>query len=194
MGGQGRIPQAQRQRMGAEVIFREYWPALWFVLIVPPQGERRAIAWLDEKGVTEAWYPTETVYVHARVPPYKRIPRIKPIASGYLFVRLHRRPIWDFLFSQSRGKISDVMRIGERPVALADSDLMQMREVPERLQSMREAIEDAKRVRPGDTVRIISGGLNDWLWEVDDVTGGVVRFTAQSGIRVSVDEGKVSKP
>jgi hypothetical protein len=176
------------------VIFREYWPALWFVLIVPPQGERRAIAWLADQGVTEAWYPTETVYVHARVPPYKRVPRIKPIATGYLFAKLDRRPIWDFLFSQSRGKISDVMRIGERPVALADSDLMQMREVPERLQSMREAIEDAKRVKPGDTVTIMAGGFTGWQVKVDDVIAGVIRFTAPGGLPVSVAEGKVSKP
>jgi transcription antitermination factor NusG len=127
------------------------------------------------------------------VPPYKRIPRIKAVASGYLFVRLHRRPIWDFLFSQSRGKISDVMRIGERPVALADSDLMQMREVPKRLQSMREAIEDAKRVKPGDTVTIMAGGFTGWQVKVDDVTAGVIRFTAPGGMPVSVDEGKVSK-
>jgi transcription antitermination factor NusG len=175
------------------VIFREYWQPLWVVLIVPPQGERRAIAWLDEKGVTEAWYPTETVYVHARVPPYKRIPRIKPIATGYLFAKLDRRPIWDFLFSQSRGKISDVMRIGERPVALADSDLMQMREVPERLRALRDAMTEAKRIRPGDTVTITEGTLAGWVVRVDSLTGGTIRFTAPGGFPGFIEERRVAK-
>jgi len=174
-------------------IFREYWQPLWFVLLVPPQGELAATAWLAREGVHEAWHPTETVYVHSRNPPHKRIPKLKPIATGYLFARLHRRPIWDFLFNQSRGKISDVMRIGERPVALADSDLLQMREVPERLRGIRAAAEEAKRIRPGDTVTILEGGMAGWHVTVDGVADGLVRFTAPGGWPVKIEEARVAK-
>ena len=158
--------------------FAEPWPALWFVLIVPPQGELAATAWLAREGVAEAWGPTEIVHVRQPRPPHKWIPRVKPIATGYLFARLPRRPIWPFLFDQSRGKITDVLRIGEMPVALADADLLQMREVPERLRHMREAAKEAATVRPGDTVTVTAGTLAGWQVTVDSVHGNVARISA----------------
>lgn len=180
--------------MTAPMIFREPWPPLWFVMLVPPQGELAATDWLRAQGIAEAWHPTETVYIRHHFHRNKRIPRQKPIATGYLFVRLPRRPIWPFLFEQSRGRISDVMRIGERPVALADSDLMQMREVPERLRGIREAAAEAARIRPGDTVTILEGGMAGWQVTVEAVTDGLVRFTAPGGWPVKVEEAKVGKP
>ena len=179
--------------MTAPMIFREAWSPLWFVLIVPPQGELAATAWLAREGVTEAWHPTETVYVRHHFHRNKRIPRIKPIATGYLFARMPQRPIWDFLFDQSRGKISDVMRIGERPVALADADLMQMREVPERLRGIREAAQEAAKIRPGDTVTILEGGMAGWQVTVEGVSDGLVRFTAPGGWPVKVEMERVGK-
>jgi transcription antitermination factor NusG len=175
------------------MIFVEPWTPLWFVLIVPPQGELSATAWLSRQGVTEVWHPTEIVYVHMARHPHKRIPRIKPIATGYLFAKLDRRPIWPFLFDQSRGKVLDVMRIGERPAALNDADLMQMRQVPERLRDMRQAAEDAKRIKPGDMVTILTGGFAGWQVIADDVTGGVVRFTAPGGFPGKVEAVRVAK-
>lgn len=176
------------------MIFREPWPALWFVLIVPPQGELTATAWLSRQGVTEAWHPTETVYVHQPRHPHKLVPRVKPIATGYLFAKLERRPIWPFLFEQSRGKITDVMRIGEIPAALNDADLMQMRQVPDRLRDLREAAAEAKRIKPGDTVTILAGGFAGWQVIAENVSNGIVRFTAPGGLPGKVDERKVAKP
>jgi transcription antitermination factor NusG len=176
------------------MIFAEPWPASWFVLIVPPQGELTATSWLAREGVTEAWHPVETIYVHMARHPHKLVPRVKPVATGYLFVKLDRRPIWPFMFERSRGKIQDVMRIGERPVALSDADLMQMRQVPERLRDMRQAAEDAKRIKPGDMVTILTGGFAGWQVIADDVQGGVVRFTAPGGLPGKVDVDRVAKP
>ena len=162
-------------------IFAESWTPAWFVLIVPPQGELTATAWLARQGITEAWHPTEMIYVRSRFKPGKRIPRIKPIATGYLFTRLDRRPIWPWLFEQSRGKVMDVMRIGECPIALRDADLMRMKELPERLAEMRQAAIDAATIRPGDTATITGGHMDGWTISVDSVSGGVAYFEAPIG-------------
>ena len=162
-------------------ILAETWKPLWFVLIVPPQGELTATAWLARQGIAEAWHPTEMIYVRSRFKPGKRIPKIKPIATGYLFTRLHHRPIWPWLFEQSRGKVTDVMRVGENPVALRDDDLMRMKELPERLAEMRQAAIDAATIRPGDTATITGGHMDGWTITVDSVSGGVAYFEAPIG-------------
>jgi hypothetical protein len=169
-------------------IFAEPWPAVWVVLITPPQGELVATAWLARQGITEAWHPTETVYIRSRFAKDKRIPRIKPIATGYLFARLDRRPIWDFLFAQSNRKILDVMRIGENPVAMADADLMQMKQMPERINAMRQAAIDAATIREGDRATIAGGPMDGWSITVDRIGGGMAFFEAPIGrSAVSVD-------
>jgi hypothetical protein len=152
----------------------------WFVLIVPPQSELVATAWLARHGV-EAWHPRETVYVHARFKPHKLIPKIKPICTGYLFARFTRRPVWDFLFAQSHGKIRDVMRIGERPVAIGEAELMVMQEVPERLRALRQAAIDAATIRPGDMATITGGHMDGWTIRVDSIKGGMAYFEAPIG-------------
>lgn len=159
------------------MIFAEPWPSLWFVLITPPQGELRASAWLARFGVEESWHPTEIVYVHDRKPPHKLIPKIKPICTGYLFSRFDHRPIWPFLFDQSRGKIQDVLRIGDRPVALDDRDLMAMQQMPARLQSMRDAAKEAATIRAGDTVTVTSGAMAGWTVTVQETHGGIARIS-----------------
>jgi transcription antitermination factor NusG len=173
-------------------IFAEPWQPLWFVLIVPPQGELTATAWLARYGV-EAWYPTTTVHARQPRPPHKWLPRIRPVCTGYLFANMTRRPIWDYLFAQSHGKIRDVMRIGERPVAIGETELMAMQEVPERLRQMREAVQEAARIRPGDHVTITQGGMAGWHITVDSVDGGVVRFTAPGGFPGQVEMERVAK-
>jgi len=162
-------------------IFAETWAPAWFVLLVPPQGELAATAWLSRQGIAEAWHPTEMIYVRNRFKPGKRIPRIKPIATGYLFTRLDRRPIWPWMFDQSRGKISDVMRVGESPIALRDADLMRMKELPERLRALRQAAIDASTIRPGDMATITGGHMDGWTIRVDSVKGGVAFFEATIG-------------
>jgi hypothetical protein len=169
-------------------IFAEPWPAVWVVLITPPQGELAATAWLARQGVTEAWHPTETIYIRNRFAKDKRIPRIKPIATGYLFARFARRPIWDFLFAQSNRKIADVMHIGENPVALADADLMQMKQMPDRITALRQAAIDAATIREGDMATITGGPMDGWTVTVDRIGGGMAFFEAPIGrTAVAVD-------
>ncbi len=169
-------------------IFAEPWPAAWFVLIIPPQGESAALRWLTRQGIAEAWYPSETIFARNRYKPEKRIPRVIPLATGYMFARLHNRPIWDFLFSQSNGKIIDVMRVGERPVALRDADLMAMRQVPERLQALQQAAIEAATIKPGDMATITGGLMDGWRISVDSIKGGLAYFTTPVGTaNVTVD-------
>ena len=169
-------------------IFAETWTPAWFVLIVPPQSELVATAWLARQGIAEAWHPTEMIYVRNRFKPGKRIPKLKPIATGYLFTRLDRRPIWDFLFAQSNGKISDVMRVGENPIALRDADLMAMKQMPERLRALRQAAIDAATIRPGDMATITGGHMDGWTIRVDSIKGGMAFFEAPIGAgRIEVE-------
>lgn len=163
----------------------------WIVAFVPPQGELTATAWLSRHGA-EAWYPTEVIYVHAARPPHKLVPRIKPIAAGYLFVQINRLPIRDFWIAQSNGKIRDLMHFGERLVTIDDDAMMQMRQVPERLRDMRHAAEEAKRIKPGDTVTILSGGMAGWSLTVDAVDGGIVKLAGPVGV-IEVEADRLAK-
>ncbi len=169
-------------------IFAETWTPAWFVLIVPPQSELVATAWLARQGVHEAWHPTEMIYVRNRFKPGKRIPKIKPIVTGLLFACLERRPIWPWLFEQSQGKISDVLRVGESPVALREADLMAMQQMPERLRALRQAAIDAATIRPGDMATITGGHMDGWTIRVDSIKGGIAFFEAPIGAgRIEVE-------
>jgi transcription antitermination factor NusG len=163
----------------------------WVVAFVPPQGELTATAWLARQCV-EAWHPVEVVYVHAPRPPHKMVPRIKPIAAGYLFVKIDRLPIRDFWIAQSNGKIRDILHFGERLVMIGDDAMLQMRQVPERLRDMRAAAEEAKRIKPGDTVTILAGSMAGWQMTVEASDNGVVRLASPVGV-IEVEREKVAK-
>jgi hypothetical protein len=164
----------------------------WIIAFVPSVKLLQATAWLARHGV-ESWFPTETVYVHDRRPPHKLVPKIKALIPGYMFAKVTRLPIRDFWISQSSGKISDIFHCGERLVVMRDEDLMQMRQVPDRLRDMREAAREAARIRPGDKVTITTGRMEGWEITVDSVADGVIRFTAPGGFPVKVAEERVTK-
>ena len=173
-------------------LWAEEWTPAWFALIVPYHWENTAAQWLADNGAPESWYPSETIYIRNIYRPNRRTPQIKPIVPGLLFASFARRPIWDFLFARSGKRITNVIRIGDRPAALRDADMMQMKQVPERLAGMRSAAIEAATIRPGDTVTITEGQMAGWSVTIDAVDSGLARFTTPLG-PASVNVERVAK-
>lgn len=151
------------------------WQPAWFIFTVPPRGELPASAWLTRNGASECWYPTETAYKRARFKPNHRIPYERPVAPGYLFAVLPSRPHWDVLFARSRGKLLRVVSHNGEPVAVPESVVASMTQVPQRLATIREAEMERRRIKPGDKVAVQIAGV-EWQVTVDRIHAGIASF------------------
>ncbi len=152
----------------------------WIVPIVPSGRELQASAWLARNGIN-AWYPTDTIYVRDPRRPDKRIPKIKAAVGGYLFVHTNRIPVRDFWVRRSLGKITDIFHWGDKLVMMGDGAFGEMRQMPDRLEAMRQAAIEAATIRVGDTATITGGNMNGWTITVDSISGGVAFFDAPIG-------------
>lgn len=151
------------------------WDAAWFIFTTPPRGELAATAWLARNGAHEAWFPSETAYKRNRYKPNTRIAYERPVAPGYLFVVLPFRPHWDVLFSRSRGKLLKVVSHNGEPVAVPETVIASMAQVPERLAAIREAEADRRMIKPGDNVAVQIAGI-EWTVEVNRISAGIASF------------------
>lgn len=156
-------------------IWAAEWQPAWHIFTVPPRGELPASAWLARNGVAESWYPTETAYKRVRFKPGKRIPYERPVAPGYLFAVLPRRPHWDVLFARSRGKLHRVVSHNGEPVPIPEAEMAKMRLVPQRLAIIREAEEARRRINPGDRATVSIAGI-EWQVTVDRIHAGIASF------------------
>lgn len=156
-------------------IWAEAWEPAWFIFQVPPRGELPASAWLARNGASEVWYPTETAFKRNRFQPGKRIPYDRPVAPGYLFAVLPARPHWDVLFDRSRKKLSHVVSHNGEPVAVPESVIASMAQVPQRLAVIREAEQAKRMIKPGDKVAVQIGGV-EWTVEVSRIHAGIASF------------------
>lgn len=146
-------------------------PRRWHALIVPPQRETAAEAWLKRRGVY-AFHPVKRRVVTIRG---KRIEKHQRYLPGYVFANVPGRMIWHRLFASPL--IADAIRLqsGE-PGILQPSDLRS-------IQAMRprdEAADAAKAARaaaarmfsPGDAVEIKSGLWAGHRSEVVEIGNG----------------------
>lgn len=156
-------------------IWADEWQPAWHIFQVPPRGEMPATAWLARNGCPEAWYPSETAYKRNRFKPNARIPYERPIAPGYLFAVLPFRPHWDVLFDRARGKLSRVVSHNGQPVAVPESVIASMAQVPERLATMREAEADRRMIKPGDKASVTVAGI-EWTVSVHSIHAGIASF------------------
>lgn len=163
----------------SRAIWAEPWEPAWFIFTVPPRGELPAAAWLSRNGALETWYPSETIVTTNRFKPGKRIPKIVPVCSGYLFAVLPARPHWDVLFCRAQqGKkklLTHVVSRGVEPIAIPESVIAEMAQVPKRLEVIREAEREARRLRPGDRARFNIGGT-EWTVQVEAIHEGIASF------------------
>ena len=156
-------------------IWADDWQAAWFIFTVPPRGELPASAWLTRNGATECWYPSETAFKRNRFKPGQRIPYERPVAPGYLFAVLPKRPHWDVLFARSRGKLLRVVSHNGNPVAVPETVIASMAQAPQRLATIREAERDRRTVKAGDTVSVQIAGI-EWQVTVDRIHAGIASF------------------
>lgn len=163
----------------SRAIWAEPWEPAWFIFTVPPRGELPAAAWLSRNGAPETWYPSETIYTRNRYSPGKRIPRVVPVCSGYLFAVLPARPHWDVLFARAQhgGKklLTHVVSRGADPIAIPESVIAEMAQVPQRLETIRQAEREARRIKPGDRAEIKIGGI-PWVVQVEAIHEGIASF------------------
>lgn len=156
-------------------IWASEWEPSWFIFTVPPRGELPASAWLSRNGVTECWHPTETAFKRTRFKPNQRIPYERPVAPGYLFAVLAHRPHWDVLFARSRGKLLRVVSHNGQPIAVPESVILDMEQVPHRLASIKEAERAKRTIGPGDRVAVSVAGI-EWQVEVSRIHEGIASF------------------
>lgn len=156
-------------------IWRREWEPAWHIFTVPPRGEPPASAWLTRNGVPEVWYPSEQAFKRNRFKPNERIPYQRPIAPGYLFAVLSQEPHWDVLFARSRGKLSKVVSHNGLPLAVSDDVINNMAQVPQRLETIRDAERAKRTISKGDKAEVMIAGTS-WTVEVESVHAGIASF------------------
>jgi transcription antitermination factor NusG len=94
-------------------------------------------------------------------------------------------PRWHVLFERSCGRLLGVVGYHERPLAITDAVMAQMRQVPGRIELLRqqeEAREKAARLaripRVGEKAKITQGPLAGWIVDVASINAGIARFIA----------------
>lgn len=192
----GEIEHHDPEQWGRRPIFERHGEARWHALVTQAQREDEAEQWLHLRGVY-AFHPIRRKATRLRG---KVIERKKRYLPGYVFAHFPgpaiRHRVLDCPFIAS----AVTMQSGEwgilRPADLrklyAMRDLDRAQEADRRAERKR-----ARRIRPGDRVRILSG-----LWyegqetEVIDVQGGmaVVRVHMLGGERAATaDVAKLRK-
>ena len=157
-------------------IWAEDWEPSWHIFAkLPPRGELQASAWLARNGAPDAWYPSETAYKRNRFKPNQRIAYQTPVVPGYLFVILPMRPHWDVLMDRARGKLGKVVSDNGNPIAIPESVILDMAQVPERLATIREAERTRNTIHAGDKA-VVSIAGTDWTVEVTSIDRGVASF------------------
>lgn len=168
---------------------------LWHILFTMSGEEAQAETWLARYAGSEmSFFPSE---VHWRRMPKagrnkpKKIPVIKAVVPGYLFVSFRDVPRFDLIRAKCR-HVHGFMKIGDRPVVVTEGVLMRMQQMPEHLANLKEErerlVREARTFRPGDTATVTEGMFEGWEITVSDVKGEVVIFDTPIGLaKVSSD-------
>jgi len=143
----------------------------WFAFRTPPQGELIAEDWFRRIGALDVWYPTEKRWEERYGTKRKKIMRLVPVAPQWILVLLDKEPHWDVLLERANGKIIRVQGCDMPALRIKESDLALMKQMPDRVREILEAIAEAKRIRPGDTATLDPGSALAWTVEVTAVHG-----------------------
>lgn len=149
-------------------------PARWYGLVVPPQREGAAEAWLALRGVY-SFHPVKSRTVKIRGKCIRRESRYLP---GYVFARFDGSIIWHRV--QASPFISDAIRLSSgQPATLNPNDLKGIYAMRHRDEAEADAERQARTIRPGDRARILSGVFEGNEVEVCEIRSGeaVLRLT-----------------
>lgn len=142
----------------------------WHALIVVPQKEQAAEAMLARHDVY-AFHPVTTRTVSIRGKRKRVVSRYLP---GYVFARFPGPVIWHRLMASPL--IADAVRHSSGwPAVLMPGDLEKLHAMREIDEAEEERRRQAKVIRRGDRVRILSGAFEGEEVEVLDLAGGSVR-------------------
>lgn len=165
----------QTHPIEATPLWAEPCPPAWYIFTLPPRGETPAAAWLARNGCDDTWYPSETAYRRQRFKPNARVPYERPVAPGYLFANVTRRPLWHVLFDRSRGKLLRVVSERGQPFAIPEAALARMAQMPARLAEIQDRQRRAMTLHKGDRAEVTIGGV-DWQVDISRIHAGIAAF------------------
>lgn len=161
----------------------------WYALMVRPQQEESAHAWLERFGVV-SFYPVVEARRSRRGKTFTYQRRYLP---GYLFAKFPGEPIWHVLLSSPF--IRDVIRMHNGTPGILHPDTLHrlhaMRKLDLDIEARRR---ERRKINAGDMVRVKSGPLEGFeieTVEVDAATGkgkfSVMIFGRVSDAEMSLD-------
>lgn len=145
----------------------------WHVFVVQPMSEDSVRAWFARRGI-EAWFPTEQAWRRVPRARRKRVPYERRLVPGYVFARFDGEPVWSEV--RKCRWLRRVVGCDGRPAPVSDDAMAEMARVPWRLEAMRKAAEEARRIVPGDRALIRDGAMAGWVVEVREVHAGIARL------------------
>lgn len=144
----------------------------WHCLTVPPMREKAAEMWLARHGVM-AFHPVRARYQTLRGHKRRIVTRYLP---GYVFARFPGPVIWHEL--QACSFIANAIRMQSGEIAsLAECDLRVLQSMADVDEAERDRREMAKRIQPGDRVRIMEGAMEGQEVEVLKLKAGRAVFS-----------------
>lgn len=164
----------------------------WYVLECLSGQEARTVADLKGDGASDAWFPVTTTTRKIMAGPRKgeTVKRTHAAVCGYVLLHCTGFPQWDVILGQKTvyGVIG-----GLRPLVVSEAQIMQMAQVPERLTEIVAAEIEARTIRVGDLVEIISGALAASQFTVLALDGAHVRGEIAGFGKMSVRAAFVAK-
>lgn len=148
----------------------------WYALTTIPQAELPMRSWLMRNGAAEAWFPTREHRIHRKHGRVKVIVRTVPEWPRYILALMPPPTSWENLFDLSMRKINGVITANGAPAEIREQDMVAMFDVPGCLRAVREAQEEAKRIKAGDRAEVVDGEMAGWQIRVDGVDEGFASF------------------
>lgn len=174
--GQPVDPTAWATMFGKRGLWARDADPQWYIFTTAPQGELPAEAWLRRNGVPECWFPTEMKWRIIPRGKRRKVPYMAPIAPRYLFSVLDKVPHWDVLFDRARGKLTGVVSRDGVPQPIPEAAMMQMQQVPQRLETLREDMRRARQIGPGDRATVQDGPMAGWTVDVTRIHAGIAHI------------------
>jgi transcriptional antiterminator NusG len=171
----------------AEIEIGREGPPTWHCVIVPPQGEAKARAYLMAKGLY-AFFPSE---LRARTIRGRKVEFERPYIPGHLYVQFRKRPQWHVL--KARRLITGVFCTGNVPITIHRDVIRHLQGLTVEAQRLAEARAEMLRVREGDKATIISGALAGLVVDVGPITGDEAWLSLHFGGRIKASIKSLEK-
>ncbi|OWV44217.1 transcription termination/antitermination NusG family protein [Mameliella alba] len=161
----------------------------WHILRVRSGSERQSADELRHAGV-HVCYPTDDrAWRDAR----GKVVRVKvPSVAGYIFAKFDRAPFWTALRARRiiTGMVCRETPWGPVPYRATENDVRRFMGIPTVEEELEAARREELRVRPGDRARVLVGSDLALAVRVTGVSGGMVFWETDTGIKGSTSEDR----